>query len=93
MPCHLGSSRPIGASEGKRGSRRTQPLAHHGAGSSRKESKAKKIKQLTYAQLKRAERPYADKLKVEDSSPHFVQTSAKELRSVHGLDSTPNEGD
>lgn len=93
MPSHLEEFPPDWSDRGRSGDRDGRNRSRiTGPGPSRKESKAKKIKQLTYAQLKRAERPYADKLKVEDSSPHFVKTSAKELRSVHGLDSTRNEG-
>jgi hypothetical protein len=58
-----------------------------GKSHSKKGSKAAKIKRLGDAELKRAEQPYAAELKVESTSPHFVQTSKDEQRRMHGLDS------
>jgi hypothetical protein len=53
--------------------------------SERKEPRAKKIKQLTPAEVKRLEKPYEDELKVTDASPYFVETSAKGAMHIHDL--------
>ena len=88
IPTHLGEFPPDWSGRGRSGDRDGRNRSRITGARSKKELAARKIKQLDDKALKRDERPYADVLKVESTSPHFVQTSARELRSMHGLDST-----
>lgn len=83
-PCERGPRGRSGDRDGRNRSRITGP------GPSKSRASRKTIKPLTDKQLKRAEKPYADKLKVEDSSPHFAALSESEMMKEHGLDSDPD---
>ena len=81
-PCERGPRGRSGDRDGRNRSRITGP------GPSKSRASRKTIKPLTETKLKKLERPYADKLKVKNSSVHTVKTADWENRQIHGLDAT-----
>ena len=81
-PCERGPRGRSGDRDGRNRSRITGP------GPSKSRASRKTIKPLDEKKLKKLERPYADKLKVKNSSVHVVKTADWENRRLHGLDAT-----